>query len=649
MTVPLDSLDRAIKKTQNYLLKRQSPKGYWVGELESDVSVTADYIPMMRFMSVEIPERQRKVVNFLRATQLAEGGWSSYPGGASEVNVSVQAYLALKAAGIPAQEPFMQRARDSILAHGGVQRTHTFTKIMLAHLGQYPWQDLPTLPPELMLLPNWFPVNIYEFASWARATIVALTIVMTNRPVCSLPESQSIHELYVAADPEDSIGKSSQASRRSSSSGLFTWERFFLVVDRLLKRWERVPFKPGRARALKKAERWILDRQEADGGWGGIMLPWVYSLFALKSLGYANDYPAVAKALAGLEGFIVEDDTVLRLQPAVSPVWDTALALIALRDSGLPADHPAAEKAARWLLNEQVRAGGDWQVKNPHTEPGAWAFEFENDYYPDVDDSTMVPMALSLVRLPEDAKRIQAIDRGVRWTLSMQSSSGGWAAFDLNNNSEMLAHIPFADFMTPLDPSTADVTAHVVELMGRFKYSQDHPVMRKALNYLWAEQQDDGSWFGRWGVNYIYGTWSVLLALREAGQDMQQEKVRQAVAWLQAHQNADGGWGESCSSYEIPCPGGACPSTASQTAWAILGLLAAGEQESPVVDKGIQFLLDNQRSDGDWDEELFTGTGFPRAFYLKYHLYPIYFPLMALARFQNAIQARSRKNDESNA
>jgi squalene-hopene/tetraprenyl-beta-curcumene cyclase len=644
MTVPMDLLDQAIGKTQNYLLNRQSQEGYWVGELESDVSVSAGYIPMMRFMGVETLERERKVVHFLRTQQLADGGWASYPGGVGEVNVSVQAYIALKMAGISAQEPFMKRARELILARGGVERTHTFTKIMLAHFGQYAWQDLPTLPPELMLLPNSFPINIYDFASWARATIVALTIVMTYRPVCALPVSQGIQELYRTPAPGNAGGKS-KPSLQSRSPGLFSWERFFLMTDRLLKLWERVPFKPGRRRALHKAERWIVDRQEADGGWGGIMLPWVYSLFALKSLGYANDHPVVARALAGLEGFIVEDDSVLRLQPAVSPVWDTALALIALRDSGLAADHPAAVKASRWLLGQQILTGGDWQVKNPHTEPGAWAFEFENDFYPDVDDSTIVPLALSMVRLPEDTARTRAIERGVRWTLSMQSSTGGWAAFDMNNNSEMLAHIPFADFMTPLDPSTVDVTAHVVELMGRLKYDQDHPAMRKALNYIWAEQKEDGSWFGRWGVNHIYGTAGVLIALREAQQDVQQERVRKAADWLKEHQHAEGGWGESCYSYEDPCFEGSCPSTASQTAWALLGLLAAGEEEHPAVARGIQFLLTQQRNDGGWDEELFTGTGFPCAFYLKYHLYPIYFPLMALARYRNAMQARSRKND----
>ncbi len=626
----MGTVRQAIQRTQDFLLAQQHSEGYWVAELESDASVSAGYIPLMRFMGVEDPRRERKVVHFLRQKQLADGGWDSYPGGEGSLDVSVQVYFALKLAGIPAGEPSMQRAREFILAQGGVEGTHTFTKLMLAPFGQFDWARLPTLPPELMLLPNWFPMTIYDFASWARETIVALLVLMARRPVYPLTEEEGIGELYRGA----------AVPPTKKAHGLVSWKRFFLGLDRLLKVWERVPWKPGRERALRKAERWIVEHQEADGSWGGIMLPWVYSLFALKSRGYADEHPVIARGLAGLEDFIVEDADTLRLQPAVSPVWDTALTLIALRDSGLPPDHPALVRAARWLMGKQVLTGGDWQVKNPHTEPGGWAFEFENDFYPDVDDSVVVPLALRLVHLPEEAEekaKTQAIERAVRWVLSMQCRDGGWAAFDVDNDKEVLAHIPFADFMTPLDPTSVDVTAHVVELLGKLGYPRDHSALSRALRYVWENQEEDGAWFGRWGVNYVYGTAAVLPALRQVGEEIEQARIRQAVGWLVRHQNEDGGWGESCRSYKEPSQRGIGPSTASQTAWALLALLAVGEEENPAVVRGIEYLLRMQRDDGRWDEETFTGTGFPRAFYLRYHFYPLYFPLMALGRFERVV------------
>ena len=630
------SLGQAIGRTQEYLLSLQSREGYWVGELESDVSVTAGYVPFMRFLGIDIPERERKVVNLLRSTQLSDGGWSSYQGGGGSLDVSVQAYLALKMAGCSTQETFIRRARDFILAQGGVERANTFTKIMLALFGQFDWTRLPTLPPELMLLPSFFPISIYDFASWARATIVALSVIIAYRPIYPLPEGEGVGELHL----------DTEAPRPSKPPGLLNWERFFLCTDRLLKIWERSPWKPGRARALREATGWIVAHQEADGSWGGIMLPWVYSLVALKCAGYSSDHPVITKGEAGLEGFILENGSTMHLQPAASPVWDTAYTIIALRDSELAADHPALVRATRWLLEQQALTGGDWQVKRPHAQPGGWAFEFENDLYPDVDDSVLVPTALRMVQLPEVARKSQAIERAVRWVLSMQSRSGGWAAFDVDNDKELLAHIPFADFMTPLDPVSVDVTAHVVELLGRLGYDQNHSTLRRALHYLRLEQEDDGAWLGRWGVNYIYGTAAVLMALREVGDDMQQEHIRISVRWLKEHQNADGGWGESCRSYEEASWRGIGPSSASQTAWAVLGLLAAGEGGDTAAARGIRYLLRTQRGDGGWDEEVFTGTGFPRAFYLRYHMYPIYFPLMALSRYRKVILARRYENEQ---
>lgn len=633
-TVDLQALEQAIGKTRDHLLRQQRPEGYWVGELESDVSVTAGYISFMRFLGVAHAKRTRKVIHVLRGAQLASGGWSSYWGGEGNLDVSIQAYLALKLAGQPAHEPFVQQARDFILAQGGIERANTFTKIMLALFGQYDWGRLPMMPPEVMLLPNGFPITIYDFASWARATIVALTVVLAHRPIHSVPKGEGVSELY------------REAARPPSNApdGLLTWRRFFLSLDRLLKAREGMAWKPGRKSALRKAEQWIVAHQEADGSWGGIMLPWVYSLVALKCLGYPNDHPVVARGLAGMETFILEDGAAMHLQPALSPVWDTAYTTIALSEAGLPPDHPALVKAAQWLLGQQVLAGGDWQVKRPQVEPGGWAFEFENDAYPDVDDSVLVPMALRAVRVPDEATKSRAIERAVDWVLSMQGRRGGWAAFDVDNDKEMLAHIPFADFMTPLDPVSADVTAHVVELLGRLGYSPTQPNLSRALAYLRGEQGENGAWFGRWGVNYIYGTAAALMGLRAAGEDMQQDYIRRAVCWLEQHQNADGGWGETCRSYEDDRWQGSGPSTASQTAWALLGLLAAGEEDRPAVSGGVEHLLRTQAGDGRWAEAAFTGTGFPRAFYLRYHMYPIYFPLMALAHFRKAIRA-SRSGD----
>jgi squalene-hopene/tetraprenyl-beta-curcumene cyclase len=622
-----DALQEAIERTQAYLLQHQARDGYWAADLESDVTVTAGYIPLMRFMGIVQTEREQKIVDLLQSRQLADGGWPSYNGGPGDLNVSVQAYFALKLAGIPADRPFMKRARSFVLSQGGAGQTHTFTKILIALFGQFEWKGLPSLPPELMLLPSWSPFTIYDFASWARATIVDLMVILTRKPVCAVPKDRGISELYT--EPWDQIDWSLPAADKRLS-----WHSFFLSADRFFKLWEALPFQPGRKKALARAVQWIVDHQEADGSWGGIMLPWVYSLIALKDLGYPLDHPVIAKGLAGLEGFIVEDESTFLLQPAVSPVWDTALTTIALSDSGLPADHPALVQAGRWLLDRHVLTAGDWQIQNPRTQPGAWSFEFDNDLYPDVDDTAVVPLALMRVRLPDEDAKQAAIARGLAWILDLQSRNGGWAAFDRDNDMQILAHLPYGDFMTPLDPTSVDVTAHVVEFLARSGDERGRAALDRALQYLKDEQEADGAWYGRWGVNYIYGTAAALPALREAGQDMEQNWIRRAVAWLGAHQNADGGWGEGCGTYEDAALRGQGSSTPSQTAWAVMALVAAGEGDSPAARRGVEHLLDTQRPDGTWDEELFTGTGFPRAFYLRYHWYRLYFPLMALARYR---------------
>jgi len=618
------ALERAISRTRDHLLEQQSPEGYWVAELESDVSVTAGYVPFMRYLGVNVGSRGRKVSRVLLNAQLPEGGWSSYWGGPGNLDVSIQAYLSLKLLGHHASEPFMERARAFILDQGGIERSNTFTKIMLALFGQYAWDRLPSLPPELMLLPTWSPITIYDCASWARATIVALTVIIAHQPVHPLSETEGLQELLLEPTAE----------AKPAGPALGSWESGFLALDRLLKVWERIPYKPARRRALREAERWILAHQDSDGSWGGIMLPWVYSLVALKCMGHANDAPAMSRGLQGLETFIVDADDTMRLQPAVSPVWDTAYSTIALREAGLDPDHPALVRAATWLLGKQVTSEGDWQVKVSHAKPGGWAFEFENNRYPDVDDSVLVPMALLAVETPSQDQKRRAIARAVDWVLNMQSRNGGWAAFDVDNDMEMLSHIPFADFMTPLDPVSVDVTAHVVELLARLEVEPTHPALQRAMAYLRGEQEESGAWFGRWGVNYVYGTSAVLMALRQAGEGPREPTILQAVRWLKERQNPDGGWGESCQSYEDESLQGIGPSTASQTAWALLGLLAAGDVDDAAVRRGVAHLLDTQLGDGRWDEPYYTGTGFPGAFYLKYHMYPIYFPLLALARYK---------------
>jgi len=516
---------------------------------------------------------------------------------------------------------------------GGVMKANLITKIWLTVFGEYDWKGIPTIPPEIIFLPSWFYFNIYECSSWARATIMALAILSTEKPAFKLPDHAHIAELYTEPekDRQYSVGKSPR---------LISWETFFLAADRFLKTYQKLPVKPLRRLALRKVTDWVISHQEKDGSWGGIMLPWVYSLFALKCLGYQNEHPVVKRGIEGLEGFVIEDEDTFLLEPAISPVWDTAWTVLALHDSGIASDNISLVKAARWLLGKEIRVKGDWKVKNPHTQAGCWAFEFENRNYPDIDDTAVVPRALDAVKLPtpeEEAAKNEAVQRGINWALSMQGDNGGWAAFDLNNNKQILAHIPFSDFITPLDPVSPDVTNHVIDLLSLFKGKYRKQIER-GLTYLKSSQKEDGAWYGRWGVNYLYGTGLVLPSLKAAGEDMNQGYIRRSVRWLKSCQNLDGGWGETCYSYDDPTYRGQGESTASQTAWALIGLIAADEISSPEVQRGIDYLLYTQNDDGSWTEQIFTGTGFPKAFYLRYELYKIHFPLMALTRYKAAME-----------
>ena len=648
------SLDIAIRRAQRNLFNVQYPDGYWWGELESNATMEAEYLLLTYFLDVADKKRWHKLANHIMSQQREDGTWGQFYGAPGDLSTTTECYFALKLAGISPDEPHMRKARDFILSKGGLPETRVFTKIWLALFGQWDWKGVPVIPAEIMLLPNWSPLNIYDFSSWARATIVPILILLDRKPVKPLPQSARLDELYPLPREQTDF-------RVVRPKRLLGWETFFYAGDTVLRQLEKVPWKPTRAQAIKRAEEWVIEHQEADGSWGGIQPPWVYSLMALHTLGYPVDHPVMAKGLAGFDTFAIEDGDTLRIQACISPLWDTALAMIALSDSGVSPDHPALVKAGLWLLGEQVLTGGDWQVRAKRVPPGGWAFEFENDLYPDLDDTAEIVMALRRVQVPTEEEKQQAIDRAVTWLLGMQSGNGGWAAFDKNNTKSLIAKIPFADFGEALDPPSVDVTAHVLEMQGQLGYTPDHPVVAKALDYVLSEQEGDGAWFGRWGVNYIYGIGAVLPALEALGLDMSGEHVRQAVQWLIGHQNSDGGWGESCASYVDLEWRGKGPSTASQTAWSLISLLAAGEGSHPATRRGVEYLVQTQKEDGSWDEPYFTGTGFPgygigqrlgryltpddhgyqrvelpAVFMINYHMYRNYWPLTALGRYRGS-------------
>ncbi|MCU0588058.1 MAG: squalene--hopene cyclase [Syntrophobacteraceae bacterium] len=605
-----------------YFLGIQDPEGYWWAELESNTTITSEYIMLHTILGTLDPRRQAAMVSYLLGQQRDNGAWGLYHDDGGDLSTTVETYFALKLAGEdPRSEP-MARARAFVLERGGIAASRVFTKIWLALFGQYKWKRIPSMPVEVVLLPDDFVFNIYEFSSWARGTIVPLSIVMALRPRLRLPRELQIPELHDGSDHGSCKRKP-----------LSPTHRFFLLLDRFIKQYERRPIQVLRKRAIQAARDWVLDHQEESGDWAGIQPPMVYSILALHYLGYPLEHPAVARGLRAMEDFCLEDVQGLRMQSCISPVWDTALTALALLDCGVAPEHPALRKAAEWLIEKQVLTGGDWQVKNC-CPPGGWAFEFVNSKYPDVDDSAVVLVALERLKsgVP-GGKAEDALSRGLEWCLSMQCQNGGWAAFDKENTMMVLNRIPFADNEAMLDYPTADVSARVIEAMGTLGYAMDHPAGRRGMDFLRKLQEDDGSWWGRWGVNYIYGTWSVLRGLKAIGEDPGAPWTRAAVRWLKAHQNDDGGWGETCDSYRDPGLCGQGPSTASQTAWAVMGLLAAGEAESAEVKRGIEYLVRNQQPDGTWEEAHFTGTGFPNHFYIRYHNYRNCFPLMALGQY----------------
>jgi len=626
----VEKIKKARQRATDAVLALQTREGYWWAELQSNVTITAEYLLLHHFWGLP-RDKFPGLVKEILSQQLDNGGWSLWYGDGGELSTTVEAYQALKMAGLPAADPRLTKARQFILERGGALASRVFTRINLALFGQVSWAGIPLLPVEFMLLPPWSGLSFYEFSSWSRATMIPLSIVMAYRPVCPLPPELGVAELFL--HPEEPFGRH-RVSWKKRGSPL---ENFFVVVDQLLKIYARKPWPPMRRFALRQAEQWILDHQEETGDWGGIQPAMVNSLLALACRGYAVDHPVIQRGLSALEDFTLELGNRLRLQSCISPVWDTGLAVRALAAAGVPPADPALTKATEWLLANQIFTPGDWCIKRPDLAPGGWAFEFVNNWYPDIDDAAVVLMALQ-EGLTDPSLHQTALATGIAWCLGMQSKNGGFAAFDADNTKEWLNAIPFADLKALSDPPTEDVTGRVLEMMGTFGYSAGHPAARQALGFVKAKQHPDGPWWGRWGVNYIYGTWSVLMGLRAMGEDMQSPMVQKAVAWLKEHQNPDGGWGECCESYRDPDLKGKGPSTASQTAWALMGLMAAGETLSSEVKAGIQYLIKTQKKDGRWEEEYFTGTGFPSHFMIRYHLYRDVFPLMALGLFLQDVE-----------
>lgn len=631
---PRDSLDHrldlAIQRAQQSLLALQHPEGYWLAPLEANAEMNAEFIIFNHFMGSVNSEVEAKCRKLLLEIQQPDGSWNLFPGGQGDLSTTVEAYFALKLAGMRAGDEPMLASHRWIMSHGGVERTGTLARFYLAAMGQIPWDATPALPIEMALLPHWFPLNIYELSSWARGTVMALMMLQATRPTVALDLRQGVLELYILPPHFARFGP-------SPAKRVLSLKTVLNGADRLLRLYNRHPLKRLRDRTLRYVENWILEHQDRNGSWGGIQPCYLLNAMALKGLGYRNDHPVLNRALEASRELIWDMGDKILYQPCVSPTWDTALAAKALLDSGVPGDLPQLRQASRWLIDRQIFARGDWSVKRPTLAPGGWAFQFFNDWYPDVDDSAVILMVLAATAADDPQARERAISAGSNWVMGMQSADGGFAAFDVDNDATWLNSAAFADAEASTDPTCPDLAGRVLEMMAEVGFKSDHPVARRAIQWLKREQETDGSWWGRWGVNYIYGTFSALSGLRAIGVDVDEPWIKRAVAWLKSVQNADGGFGESCLSDADPEWRGKGESTASQTAWALIGLAAGERTVSAQARRAALWLLESQRQGGDWQETLFTGTGFPNHFYLRYHLYAHYFPLMALGRLKKAL------------
>jgi squalene-hopene/tetraprenyl-beta-curcumene cyclase len=648
MDVGLGQVSEGIDRATEWLLGQQHAEGYWCGELEADSMLESDYIFMHTLLGTGDRGKMERAVNEILRHQNEDGGWSIYPNGPSNISLGVKAYLALKLMGWAADHPVLTKAREWILANGGVTQCNTFTKIYLCALGQYDYDAVPAVPPEIITFPNWFYFNIYEISAWSRAILVPLSIIYAKKPFKKIQPEQGIDELFVGGRANADL------HLRWDRKHLMSWRNFFLLLDRITHWFERIHIRPLRTKALKMAEKWLLERFEMSDGLGAIYPAMLNAIVALACLGYTQDDPQFIRAMDEFEKLGIDNPQgepgyptpTFRMQPCMSPVWDTAQAVYVLGEAGVPKNDPHLLKAADWMLSKEVRHKGDWAETVKNVAPGGWAFEFNNEFYPDVDDSAQVLLALNQVRNPRERYQHEVSQRALDWIFAMQCKNGGWASFDRDNTKMIFQYIPFADHNAMLDPPTVDITGRILEMLSNYGYTRRDKRVERAIQFVLSEQEPDGSWFGRWGVNYLYGTFLVLRGLEAMGIWSHEPAVVNAAEWIRMVQNADGGWGETCGSYDDPLQRGIGPSTPSQTAWAVLGLLAAGDTRSDSVAKGIRWLVSKQKLDGSWDESaegrngeaVYTGTGFPRVFYLAYHLYRNYFPLMALTTYKRLME-----------
>jgi squalene-hopene/tetraprenyl-beta-curcumene cyclase len=635
-------MQAALKRSQDFLLSEQRPEGFWVGELLVDSTLVSDMVAYHHWNGSVDREWQRKAVNQIFSMQLPDGGWNIYLNGPSEVNATIKAYLALKLAGVPVKDPRMLKARAVALAFGGVPRMNTFSKLYLALIGLYPWEYVPTIPCEVLLIGKWFHVNFWDMSNWSRGMLVPLAIINHFKP--TRPVKVTLDELYPDGVHERDLALAPDPEKISLRN-------FFLWLDRLHKLAEwfaEHKIHPFRPTALKRCEQWMLERFEGSDGLAAIFPAMLNSLIALKCLGYPDDHPQVLRAAHELKKLEHEEKDSVRIEPCFSPVWDTAIVAICLRESGVPADHPKMKRAAEYLMEKEIRFAGDWIHKNTaKVEPSGWVFEYANKWNPDVDDTAMVLLALRLIPTDNPARRDECFKRGLKWMMTFQCKDGGWAAFDKDCTKNILEKVPFADHNAMLDPECADITARILELLGYEKWDNANPQIHDAIDYVRRQQETDGSWYGRWGVNYIYGTWQVLRGMRALNLDMNEDWLQRGRAWLESVQRDDGGWGERCNTYDDPVFKGEGPSTASQTAWAVMGLCAFDDPENPALKRGIEYLARTQNADGSWTENETTGTGFPKVFYLKYDMYRNAWPLLALATYQQIRErAAAKKNGQ---
>jgi squalene-hopene/tetraprenyl-beta-curcumene cyclase len=627
------ALDEAIAAAAGALNRRQHDDGHWVFELEADATIPAEYVLLEHFLDRIDPPLQAKIGSYLRGIQGTHGGWPLFHDGAFEISASVKAYFALKAIGDDPEAPHMCRAREAILAAGGAERTNVFTRAQLALFGQVPWHAVPVMPLEIMLLPEWFPFHLSKVSYWSRTVIVPLLVLMAKRPLARNPRGIEISELFCT--PPDQIRDWIRGPYRSN------WGRFFRLLDTVLRAAQPLFPRFGHERATERAIGFVTERLNGDDGLGGIYPAIANSVMMFDTLGFSAEHPGAAIAWQAVRKLLVEFDDRAYCQPCLSPVWDTGLAGHAMLEAGAEVD-----QSCRWLLTKQILdVDGDWIVRRPGLRPGGWAFQYENPHYPDVDDTAVVGMLLARNGDPAHG---DAIDRAREWIIGMQSKGsgrfdGGWGAFEPENTHLHLNHIPFADHGALLDPPTSDVTARCVSFLAQIGMGTDDPVVARALAFLRREQEVDGSWFGRWGTNYIYGTWSVLCALNAVGLGQNDPEIARAVDWLVSVQRDDGGWGEDEETYRSAPPGHYKESTPSHTAWAVLGLMAAGATDHPAVERGIAWLMRTRRPDGEWSELPYNAVGFPRVFYLRYHGYRLYFPLLALARYRNLRNANTKR------